>query len=431
MWQDEYQKKLTTPEKAVQFIKSGDRVILGLASAEPMALVDAMVANKDNYTDVELVALLTLGASEWCKPEMKGHFRFNCMFAMPANRDFIYSGEADYTTSFLYEIPHLFRKEMRPNVTLIQVSTPDKHGYCSFGPSVDYTKVAAEFSDIVIAQVNKYMPRTLGESFIHISQIDHICESDAPLPCVPTPPIGDVERAIGEHIAELIHDGDTLQLGIGAIPNAVLSFLHHKKDLGIHSELVSDGIVDLVEEGVINNTKKTLHKGKCIVGFAMGTQKIYDFIDDNPAVEMHPFDYVNDPMVIMKNDNMVSINSCLQVDLLGQVVSDTMGLKQFSGVGGQLDFVRGARMSKGGRSIMAMPSTAARGKVSRIVSLITEGSAITTTRNDVDYIITEFGVAQLRGKTLRQRAKELIMIAHPDFRDELKAEYEKRFKEVL
>ena len=428
-WREDYEKKLTTPFLAVKHIKSGDRVVLGLATGEPHSVVEAMMQNKDNYHDVEIVAMLSLGESPWLRPEMKGHFKFNCLFASPASRNAILSGDADFTTAFFFEIPDILRTELKPNVALIQVSPPDRHGYCSFGMSVDYTKEAAERADLVIAQVNSNMPRTMGDSFIHISKLDLICEIDTPLIGIPISPIKETEKKIGKNIADLVKDGDTLQLGIGGIPNAVLSCLTHKKDLGIHSEMISDGVVDLIESGVINNSKKSIHRYKSVVGFAMGSQKIYDFIDDNPSFEFRPIDYVNDPSIIMKNDNMVAINSCLQVDLLGQVVSDSMGLLQFSGVGGQLDFVRGARMSKGGRAIMAMPSTAAKGNVSRIVSIITEGSAVTTTRNDVDYVVTEFGVAKLKGKTLRHRAKELIKIAHPNFQDELKLEYKKRFGE--
>lgn len=430
-WQEEYRRKLTTPEEAILHIKSGDRVVLGLATGEPHTVVDALMKAKDQFHDVEIVAMLSLGDSPWLQPEMKGHFKFNCLFASAANRNAIARGEADFTTAFFFEIPELMRGDLRPNVTLIQVSPPDKHGYCSFGTAVDFTKETAEHADIVIAQVNKNMPRTMGDSFIHISKLDYICEIDVPLLEIPVPPIGATEKKIGQNIAELVQDGDTLQLGIGGIPNAVLSCLYDKKDLGLHSEMISDGVVDLIKSGVINNSKKNINRYKSIVGFVMGTKKIYDFIDDNPVFEMRSIDYVNDPAVIMQNDNMVAINSCLQVDLLGQVVSDSMGLIQFSGVGGQLDFVRGARMSRGGRAIMAMPSTAAKGTVSRIVSTISEGSAVTTTRNDVDYVVTEFGVAKLSGKTLRQRAKELIGIAHPDFRETLRQEYMKRFNEEM
>lgn len=282
---------------------------------------------------------------------------------------------------------------------------------------------------MVIAEVNDQMPRTLGDAFIHISQIDQIVETSYPIIELQPPRIGEVERAIGEHCARLIEDGATLQLGIGAIPDAVLLFLKDKKDLGIHSEMFSDGVVELVESGVINNSRKTLHPGKMVVTFLMGTRRLYDFVHDNPAVALYPVDYVNDPCVIMQNEKMVSINSCIQVDLMGQVVSDSIGLKQFSGVGGQVDYVRGAAMARGGKSIIAMPSTASKGSISRIVPLIDTGSAVTTSRNDVHYIVTEYGSADLRGKTLKERGRALIQIAHPDFRPQLIQEWEKRFNQ--
>jgi 4-hydroxybutyrate CoA-transferase len=309
---------------------------------------------------------------------------------------------------------------------MIQVSPPDEHGYCSLGVSVDYTKTAAEIADLVIAQVNQQMPRTLGDSFLHVSQLDCIVETDLPVIELAPPKITEVERAIGENVATLIKDGDTLQLGIGAIPDAVLLFLKEKNDLGIHTEMFSDGVVELAEAGVITNKKKTLHPGKSVATFLMGTRRLYDYVDNNPAVAMYPVEYVNDPYVIAQNDNLVSINSCVQIDIQGQVVSTSAGLRQISGVGGQIDFVRGANMSKGGRAIMAMPSMTNKG-VSKIVTMLDPGSAVTTPRNDVNYVVTEYGIAQLRGKSLRKRAEELIAIAHPSVRDEMRAEFRRRF----
>lgn len=318
---------------------------------------------------------------------------------------------------------------MPVDVALIQVSKPDEHGYCSFGVSSDYTKPAADCAKIVIAEVNKQMPRTMGNSFIHVSDMDFIVESDHPIIELPLPKIGEVEKAIGRNCAELVEDGSTLQLGIGAIPDAVLLFLKDKKDLGIHSEMISDGVVELVEAGVITNKNKTLHPGKSVVTFLMGTKRLYDYADNNPAVEMYPVSYVNDPKVIMQNNQMVSINSCVQVDFYGQVASESIGAKQISGVGGQVDFVRGASMSLDGKgkSIIAMPSTASKGKVSRIVPMLDEGAPVTTSRNDVDYIVTEYGIAHLKGKTNKGRARALINIAHPDFREELAVEFQNRF----
>ena len=326
-----------------------------------------------------------------------------------------------------FRVPALFKEDLPVDVALIQVSIPDEHGFCSFGVSNDYTKPAAKYAKLVIAEVNNKMPRTMGDSFIHVSEIDYIVESNHQIIELKPPKIGDVEKAIGEHCASLIEDGSTLQLGIGAIPDAVLLFLKDKKDLGIHSEMISDGVVELVEAGVITNKAKTIHPGKIVVTFLMGTQRLYDFVNNNPMVEMYSVDYVNDPTVIMKNSKMISINSCVQVDLMGQVASETVGLKQISGVGGQVDFVRGSNMCIDGKSIMAMSSTAAQGKISKIVPLLDEGSAVTTGRNDVNYVVTEYGIAKLKGKNLKNRARALINIAHPDFKDGLVLEFEKRF----
>lgn len=427
-WKNIYNSKLATAEEAVQHIPSNSRVVLGHAIAEPLVLVDAMVKNKEQYKDVEIVHMVAMGKSEYSKPEMTDHFRHNALFVGASTREAINSGRADYTPCFFTEVPKLFKEGQMPvDVALVHLSRPDENGYCSFGVSVDYSKPAAEAAKIVIAEVNDQMPRTMGDAFIHVSDIDYIVETSYDLIELAPPKIGDVEKSIGENCAKLIEDGSTLQLGIGAIPDAVLLFLKDKKDLGIHSEMFSDGVVELVEAGVINNSKKTLHPGKMVVTFLMGTRRLYDFIDENPDVEFYSVDYVNNPYVIMKNDNMVSINSCIQVDLMGQVVSESIGLKQFSGVGGQVDYVRGASLSKGGKSIIAMPSTASKGKVSRIVPFVTEGSAVTTSRNDVHYVVTEYGIANLKGKTLRQRAEALINIAHPDFREALQNEFNSRF----
>ncbi len=427
-WQEIYKSRLISAEEAVTKIKSGNRVVVGHAVGEPSLLLDEMVKNKDNYENVELVHMVAMGKGEYTKPEMAPHFRHNALFVGGSTRKAVNEGRADYTPCFFTEIPDLFRDGYLPvDVALVQVSKPDRHGYCSFGVSNDYTKPAAEVAKLVIAEVNDQMPRTMGDSFIHVSEIDYMVEVSHPIIELPPPRIGDVEKAIGENCASLIEDGSTLQLGIGAIPDAVLLFLKDKKDLGIHSEMFSDGVVELAEAGVITNNKKTIHKGKMVVTFLMGTKRLYDFVDDNPSVELYPVDYVNDPYVIAQNDKMVAINSCIQVDLMGQVASESIGLKQFSGVGGQIDYVRGANMSKGGKSIIAIPATAAKGKVSRIVPFLDKGGAVTTSRNDVDYIITEYGIAQLKGRSLQERARSLIKIAHPDFRDGLIEEFEERF----
>jgi len=426
--QDLYNSKLTTKENAVKNIKSGDRIVLGHAVAEPLELIKEVIKNKDQYENIEIVSMVTFNNAEYTQPEMAPHFRHNTFFVATSTRQAQTDARADYTPCFFYQIPDLFSEGVLPvDVALIQLSPPDEHGYCSFGVSVGYTKPTAHAAKLIIAEINDQMPRTMGDSLIHISEVDHLVETSYPIFSIPPPRIGEIEKAIGENCASLIEDGSTLQLGIGSIPEAVLLFLKDKKDLGIHSEMFSDGIIDLVEAGVINNSKKTLHKGKMIATFLMGSQRLYDFVNNNPAVEMYPVTYVNDPCVIMQNHKMVSINSCIQVDFMGQVVSETIGLKQFSGVGGQVDYVRGAAMAKDGKSIIAIPSTASKGKVSRIVPFLDKGAAVTTSRNDVHYIVTEYGIANLRGKTLRDRARALINIAHPDFKPSLIEEWEKRF----
>lgn len=422
-----YKSKVITAEQAVGKIKSGNRVVIGHAVGEPTDLIAAMVANSEAYENVEIVHMVAMSKSEYAKPGMEKHFRHNSLFVGGTTREAVSSGRADFTPCYFSEVPSLFKEHLPVDVALIQVTAPDEHGYCSFGVSNDYTKPAAKCAKLVIAEVNNKMPRTMGNSFIHVSEIDYIVESNHQIIELQPPRIGDVEKAIGEHCASLVENGSTLQLGIGAIPDAVLLFLKDKKDLGIHSEMISDGVVELVEAGVVTNKAKTIHVGKIVVTFLMGTQRLYDFVDNNPMVEMYSVDYVNDPTVIMKNSKMISINSCIQVDLMGQVASESVGLKQISGVGGQVDFVRGANMSIGGKSIMAMPSTAAKGTVSKIVPLLDAGAAVTTGRNDVNYVVTEYGIAQLKGKNLKDRAKALINIAHPSFRSSLIQEWEKRF----
>lgn len=425
-WKEHYDSHLMTAEEAVKHIKSGDRLVMAHACGEPSYLVDAMVANAAAYQNVEIVHMVAMGKGEYCKPEYASNFRHNALFVGGSTREAVADGRADFTPSFFFEIPRLFHTTLPVDVAMVMVTPPDENGMCSLGVSVDYTQEAVKQAKTVIAQVNPQMPWTGPESLVSVTDLDCIVEHDAPLIELAPPKIGDIERAIGENCASLIPDGATLQLGIGAIPDAVLLFLKDKKDLGIHSEMFSDGVVELAEAGVITNSKKTLHPGKFVVAFLMGTRRLYDFVDHNPNVELRPVDYVNNPFVIAQNDNLISINSCVQVDLMGQVASESIGPKQISGVGGQVDFVRGASASKGGVSIMAMPATV-KGKISKIVPLLDEGAAITTSRNDVDYVVTEFGVAHLKGETLRQRARNLIEIAHPDFRDQLKAEYEKRF----
>lgn len=425
-WKTYYSEHLMSAEDAVGKIQSGNRVAVGHACGEPSYLIDAMVANAAAYKDVEIVHMVAMGKGEYCAPEYSENFRHNALFVGGSTRTAVAEGRADYTPCFFSEIPRLFRTTLPLDVAIVSVTPPDENGMCSLGVSVDYTQEAVKQAKLVLAQVNPQVPWTGPHSLVSVTDLDCIVEHEAPLIELAPPKIGDIEKAIGEHCASLIPDGATLQLGIGAIPDAVLLFLRDKKDLGIHSEMFSDGVVELAEAGVITNAKKTLNPGKFVVTFLMGTRRLYDFVDHNPDVDLCPVDYVNNPFIAAQNDNLISINSCVQVDLMGQVASESIGLKQISGVGGQVDFVRGASASKGGVSIMAMPATV-KGKFSKIVPLLDEGAAVTTGRNDVDYVVTEYGVAALRGLTLRQRARNLIAVAHPDFRDDLKAEYEKRF----
>ncbi len=428
-WREIYNSKLKTAEEAIKLIKDGDRVVTAFGCCEPLGIERAMTENYKNFRDVNITSMLIIGETPWVRDEVKGHFSFNSFFASGSNRKAISQGVADFTTCYFYEIPRVLREVVKPRVTIMSVSPPDENGYISLGTNVDYIESTLAYCEVKIAQVNKYVPKTHGEAIKHVSEFDCFVEIDEPLPEVPSVEITDVEKAIGKNCASLINDGDCIQLGIGGIPNAICAELHSKKDLGLHSEMVGDGIIDLIKSGVINNSKKNIHHGKSILGFAFGTKELFHFLDHNPAIEMHPIEYVNNPSVIAQNDNMVSVNSCLQVDIQGQVVSDTMGLTQFSGVGGQVDFVRGATMSKGGRSIIAMPSTAKAGTLSRIVPVISEYSAVTTTRNDVNYIVTEYGIAQLKGKTMKERARSLIKIAHPNFREALCNEFFDRFGE--
>jgi acyl-CoA hydrolase len=410
--------------EAVAAIRSGDRVYIHPGCAEPEILVDAMVARAAELHDVEIVHLMTMGAAGYVAPGMEKHFRHNSLFTGANVRQAIHAGRADFTPVFLSEVPRLFTDRLLPiDVALVQVSPPDEHGFLSFGVGVDCTKAAAESARTIIAQVNPQMPRTLGDSFIHVSKIHHLVHHESRLLELAPDSIGCHEaKAIGAHVAELIEDGSTLQTGIGAIPDAVLDNLHAKRDLGMHTEMFSDGIVRLVEAGVVNNERKTLHRGKIVASFMLGTRALYDFADNNPLIELHPSDYVNDPFIISRHERMVSINSALQVDLTGQVCADSIGHRNYSGFGGQLDFIRGAARSRGGKAIIALPSTARGGTISRIVSVLSPGSGVTTTRGDVHDVVTEHGVAHLYGRTIRERARALIAIADPRFRDQLSAE---------
>lgn len=419
-WQDEYRNKVTTAHEAMKAVQSGMRVAIHPGCAEPEALAAALMARGPEVRDVEIVHLLTLGRADYVAPEMEGHFRHNAFFIGGNVRDAVNSGRADYMPIFLSEIEALFESGAMPiDVCLIQVTPPDDHGFCSFGVGVDITLTAAKKAKHVIAQVNAMMPRTYGDSFIHVSQIDTIVEATQPLCELKKHPAGEVEQAIGHHIAGLIDDGSCLQLGIGGIPDAVLDNLRDRKDLGIHTEMVSDNVVPLIEAGVITGLRKNFKPRKIILSFVLGTKTLFEYIHDNPLFEFHPNAYTNDPFQVSRNDNMVAINSALQVSVTGQVCSDSVGQMFYSGFGGQVDFIRGAARSKGGKPIIALASTAKNGTISRIVPMLAPGAGVVTTRADVHYVVTEYGVAYLHGKNVRQRAEALIQIAHPKFRDAL------------
>jgi acetyl-CoA hydrolase len=398
----------------------------------PQKVLSALVEYAPNLENVEVCQALTIGPADYVKPEMEGHLRVNTLFISHNVRQAVQDGRADFTPVLLSEFPLLFKRGLLPlDVAIIHVSVPDDHGFCSLGVEVGLTKTPAESAKVIIAEVNQQMPRTLGDSFIHVSRLHHIVPVDYPIVEMPMSDgdSSDVVEKIAGFIAELIPDGATMQLGIGAIPDAVLKYLHHKKDLGVHSELFSDGVIDLVNAGVITSANKSLHPGKIIAGFMLGSKNLYEWADDNPLIEMHRTEYVNDPFVIAQNERMVAINSAIEVDLTGQVCADSIGPKLYSGVGGQLDFIYGASRSKGGVPVIALPSTTVLkdGKlVTRIAAMLKEGAGVVTSRNHVRYVVTEYGVADLYGKTIRQRASQLINIAHPDFRDDL----EKQAKEL-
>jgi 4-hydroxybutyrate CoA-transferase len=419
-WVDDYKKNLCTAEEAVSVVKSHDRVYISGNAATPYVLMKALARRKDELEDVELTHVLLLGEDPLSKPDMEGHFRHNSLFVGPADRKAINEGRADYVPIFLHQIPGLFKKGLLPiDVAVLHLSPPDEHGFMSLAVEVLASKAAAETAKIVIAQINDRMPRVLGDSFIHVSRVHKIVEVSEPLPQLENSPATEVEMKIGKYIAELIEDGSTLQLGIGGIPDAVLASLSNRRDLGIHTEMLSDGVMEAIEKGIITGAKKTFHPNKVIITFALGSSRLYEFIDNNPVIEAHPTDYVNHPFLIAQNDNMIAINSAIEVDITGQVCSDSIGTYIYSGFGGQVDFIRGAAHSKGGKPIIAMPSTAKEGEMTRIVPFLKQGAGVVTTRGDVHYIVTEYGVAYLHGKNLQERTKALINIAHPKFRADL------------
>ncbi len=425
-WVKRYNSRVVTAEEAVKVIKSRDKIIVQPGCAAPLDLINAMVQRKDELEGVEIYHILVVGNLPYTEPGMEKHFRHKAFFIGANARTAINEGRAEFIPIFLSETTMLFKRGViQADVALTHVSPPDEHGFCSFGIDVGNIKTPAEKAKCVIAQVNRQMPRGLGNSFIHVNKIDYIVEVDEPLQELPqvdpdaTPEMIEIFDKIGMHIANLIEDGSTLQMGIGAIPDAVLKYLHDKNDLGVHTEMFSDGLVSLVEEGVVNGEKKTLHPGKIIAGFVLGTKRSYNFIDNNPIFEFHPQEYVNNPFLISQNNKMIAINSAIEIDLTGQVCADSIGTKFFSGIGGQVVFVRGAAHSEGGKPIIALPAATKDMKFSKIVSTLKPGAGVVTTRGDVHYVVTEYGAVNLFGKTVQERVRALIEIAHPVFRDEL------------
>jgi len=415
-----------TAEEAVSVIRSGDRVYVQAAAAVPSVLLDALVARAPELEGVRMVHLHVEGPGPHLAPEMDGHFRHVALFIGPNARAAVNEGRADYVPVFLHDIPDLFVSGAMPlDAVLINVSPPDEHGYCSLGTSVEATLAAVRTATTVIAQLNAGMPRTLGDSFVHVDQIDYGVEVDVPPYEHVVEEIGETERRIGGYVADLVPDGACLQMGIGAIPAATADFLREKKDLGLHTEMFTDVVVDLVEAGAVTGVRKELDRGKIVANFMMGTGRLYGFVDDNPMVEMRPADYTNDTHRIRQFRRMTAINSAIEVDLTGQVCADSIGHRLYSGVGGQMDFVRGAALAEEGRAIIALPSTAAHGKVSRIVLGLREGAGVVTTRAHARTVVTEYGIAELYGRTIGERARALIAVAHPDFRDELESQARK------
>jgi acyl-CoA hydrolase/GNAT superfamily N-acetyltransferase len=419
-WKEKFKSLIATPEEAVAKIKPGHRVFIGTGCAEPRILVDAMCARSGELTDVEITHLLTFGKAPYANEKMRSAFRVNTFFISENVRDIVQKGLGDYTPILLSDIPRLFHSGQVPiDVALIQVSPPDEEGRCSLGVSVDIVKSAAENASLVIAQVNPQMPRVLGNTFLHAYDMDVLVPLDEPIPELPPLQVTETTKQIAEYVAALVEDGSTLELGIGRIPHALLGFLKNKKDLGIHTEMITDDMIELIKSGAINGKRKTLDRGKVVASFALGTKKLYDFINNNPVVAFHPTEYVNDTTLISRQHKMVAVNTALEVDLTGQVCADSIGDKFFSGIGGQVDFNRGAARSRGGKAIIALPSTAKGGKISRIVCRSSPGAGVVTTRGDVHYVITEHGVAYLHGKSIQERALALISLAHPKFQPQL------------
>jgi acyl-CoA hydrolase len=420
--------RIVSADEAVSVVKSGQHVFMQGAAASPTILLEAMVRRAPELEDVKIIHMHAEGPAPHLAPDMVGHFRHKALFIGPNARQAINEGRAEFIPVFLSDIPRLFDQGIIPlDVALINVSLPDEHGFCSLGTSVDTVITAIRNAKFVLAQLNKSMPRTLGDSFVHIDKIDFGVEVDMPPYNHSTGEIGETENKIGGYVADLVQDEATLQMGIGDIPSAVALHLYEKKNLGIHTEMFTDVLVDLVERGVVTCERKDIDCGKIVTTFMMGTQRLYKFVDNNPMVEMRQVDYTNDTSIIRKHRRMTAINSAIEVDLTGQVCADSIGTRMYSGVGGQMDFMRGAALAEEGRAIIALPSTAAGGKFSRITVALKEGAGVTTTRSHVRYVVTEFGVAELFGQSFRDRAKRLIAIAHPDFRDELTAYAKKTY----
>ncbi len=430
-WLSTYKQKVVSREEAVSVVRSGDRIYISGNAATPLLLMNALAARKDELYDVQVNHVLLLGDDPLARPGMEKHFRHNSLFVGPADRQAIMDGRSEYVPVHLSDIPSLFIDKIIPlDVAFIQVSPPDEHGFMSYGVECVASKAAAENAAIVIAQVNEKMPRTLGDVFIHVSQVHRIVECADPLLTLAGGEPTDIETKIASHIANLIQDGDTIQLGIGGIPDAVIAQVDNRRHLGIHTEMVSDGVIRALEKGIVTNQKKTLHPGKVIATFVLGSENLYNYVDNNPLFELHPCSYTNNPFIIAKNDNMVAINSAIEVDITGQICSDSIGPKIYSGFGGQVDFIRGAAYSKGGKPIIALPSATKNDTISRIVPQLKPGAGVVTTRADVYYVVTEFGVASLHGKNLWQRAEALIAIAHPNFRNQLE-EYVRSTKKTV
>lgn len=431
-WLEDYKRKCVTADEAVKLIPAHSHCGMPDGAGEPSEIIRALERNYQDLTDLTFFQASSTGGCNMFEEDMVGHIRYETFIASPGMKDAwwkgLLSGRADYVPAYFSTAEDMISAGRYPiDVAILSVSAPDTHGYCSFGLSASYQRTIFEEADLVIAQVNDQMPRTHGENFVHVNDIDYIVEVSVPIALSPKPSIGEEERLIGEYCASLVEDGSTIQAGIGKLPNAIMEAMSNKKDLGVHTELFTTTMMELTEKGVINGRAKTLHRGYSITTFAQGTKELYDWIDDNPFVQFHPVKYVNNPYVIAQNDKFVSINSCVEVDLFGQVAAESIAYKQLSGAGGQVDFVRGATMSKGGKSIIAMNSTAGKGKVSKIKLFLPHGTPVTTPRDETQFIVTEYGIADLRGKTNQQRARALINIAHPNFRDQLRDEYHEHF----